>query len=297
MKFSSALPIIVTFLGLTVHHFLIKPRDASAISVTAHFTGYTWYANDLSHPALATAEGQFMHMMARPLNSFSKYIGLPTLEGFLLGRHATIDDILTKAIEKGEISQIVEVAAGLSPRGWSFKQKYGNKLTYIEADLPAMAKRKRDILTSANLISQGHEVVELDVFDASSCENVFNRLDKTKGVAIVTEGLVNYFSTDDMEGVWPRFASILKAFSNGIYVSDLHLEYMGGDQQSEGFKRFLTAVVRGDVYLHYKTDEEAIQKLTKFGFQGGVQLHDPSKYLESYSRGAEKVRVIHAVSH
>ncbi len=70
-------------------------------------------------------------------------LGRGTLESYLLARHRAIDSLLTTAIEEHGIRQVIEVAAGLSPRGWRFAQRYGDRLTYIEADLPGMAERKR----------------------------------------------------------------------------------------------------------------------------------------------------------
>ena len=41
---------------------------------------------------------------------------------------------------------MVEVAAGLSPRGWRFANRFGDRITYVEADLPGMLANKRRIL-------------------------------------------------------------------------------------------------------------------------------------------------------
>ena len=57
----------------------------------------------------------------------------------LLARHHLIDHRLHAAIESGRVGQVIEVAAGLSPRGWRFASRYGSRLTYLEADLPATA--------------------------------------------------------------------------------------------------------------------------------------------------------------
>ena len=38
---------------------------------------------------------------------------------------------------------MLELACGLSPRGFRFTRKYGGRIRYVEADLPAMAARKK----------------------------------------------------------------------------------------------------------------------------------------------------------
>jgi len=51
---------------------------------------------------------------------------------------------------------VIEVAAGLSPRGWRFRRRYGDRLTYVEADLPAMAARKRGALERMGSLGDRH---------------------------------------------------------------------------------------------------------------------------------------------
>src|SRR2546423_6101680 len=105
------------------------------ISPTAHYTGYVWFAHGHSHEAFATRTGRLMYQALRAPNVAAHALGLPTLEGMLLARHRLIDLRLQQAIDAGEISQVIEVACGLSPRGWRFRPKYG-ELPYIEARPP-----------------------------------------------------------------------------------------------------------------------------------------------------------------
>src|SRR5947208_3363595 len=114
------------------------------ISPTAHYTGYVWFAHGQSHEAFATRTGRLMYQALRAPNAAARAVGLATLEGMLLARHALIDLRLTQAIEAGEVSQVIEIASGLSPRGWRFTQKFP-ELTYLEADLPAMVSHKRSL--------------------------------------------------------------------------------------------------------------------------------------------------------
>src|SRR5205807_8353145 len=102
--------------------------------------------NGLSHPELSTAEGRVLFESLRPMIMVTRQLGGGSLESYLLTRHRAIDVLLEQAIEQHGITQVVEVAAGLSPRGWRFMQRYGNQLTYVEADLPEMAERKRRAL-------------------------------------------------------------------------------------------------------------------------------------------------------
>src|SRR3989339_853852 len=112
------------------------PRaNPELISPTAHYTGNVWLQHGLSHPAFATLQGQAFYYALKAPMAMAKGFGAPTLETFLLARHRLIDLQLENAIASGEITQIIEIAAGLSPRGWRFASRHRERITYIEADL------------------------------------------------------------------------------------------------------------------------------------------------------------------
>ncbi len=133
------------------------------VSPTAHYTGYVWARNGLSHPELETVEGRVLFETLRPTMAVTGAIGSGTLETYLLARHLAIDALLQRAIDRHGLTQVLEVACGLSPRGWRFSQRYGERITYLEADLPAMAARKRAALERMGALSERHRVVDVDV--------------------------------------------------------------------------------------------------------------------------------------
>lgn len=65
---------------------------SEAISPTAHYTGYVWARNGLSHPELQTIEGRVLFESLRPLMIAGSVLGHPTLEAYLLARHRAIDE-------------------------------------------------------------------------------------------------------------------------------------------------------------------------------------------------------------
>src|SRR5680860_1088598 len=123
----------------------LPERRSDAISPTAHYTGEVWRRAGLSDPALATREGRLLYGSLRPTMALSAALGGDTLEAFLLARHRLIDRLLGEAIAAGRVGQVIEIAAGMSPRGLRFSRLHPD-LTYVEADLPAMAARKRAAL-------------------------------------------------------------------------------------------------------------------------------------------------------
>ena len=242
---------------------------ADRIGPTAHYTGYVWARNGLSHPELATHEGRLLFDSLQPVMLGSRAIGGATLEAYLLARHRAIDALLERAIDAGEVSQVIEVAAGLSPRGWRFTRRYGARLVYIEADLPEMAEHKRAALERMGSLSERHRVRELDALrddeGPGSLAAVAGELDSDEGLAIVTEGLLGYLPTDAVEGIWRRFAHTLAGFAAGRYISDLHLAD-AAKPQVRAFQVALSAFVRGRVYLHFSDVGEAEKALLTAGF-------------------------------
>lgn len=252
--------------------------DSARISPTAHYTGYVWCRHRLSPPELATTTGRVMFESLRgPMHLASKAIGGLTLEKMLLQRHHIIDHLVSDAVARGEIAQVVEVAAGMSGRGLRLTQRHPG-LRYVEADLPAMAARKREVI--ANLrTSSGHRVVDVDALATTGPLALTNatrdHLDLSRPTAVITEGLLNYFSREHVEQFWRSFATLLEA--GGMYVTDLHMR----DQPHRillirTFTMLLGTFARGSLHLHYERPEEAAAALEASGFTGGVRFVRPS---------------------
>ena len=271
------------------------------ISPTAHYTGYAWLAHGLSDPAFATPTGQFLYRALGPANRLMRAAGQPNLDGFLLARHHMIDAVLRAAIARGEVGQVIEVACGLSPRGWRFAREFGDRVTYVEADLPGMAAKKRAVLAKATAGGAHHRVVEIDATaDAgpASIAALAETLDPTRGTAIITEGLVNYFDRETVVAMWARFARALGQFPHGVYYSDLILREANTGSLVTTFAWLLSAFVRGKVHLHFTTPAQAEAALARAGL--AAQLLDPRdlehELPELERAGAARVKIIEGVA-
>jgi len=249
-------------------------EDSSAVSPTAHYTGETWVRGGLSHPQLRTWQGRVFHgALALPLAA-SRSLGGPTLEGLLLARHRIIDSILEEQIDNG-VGQVLEVACGMSPRGWRFSERYGDRLTYVEADLPAMAQRKREALERMASLSDHHRVADVDVLrdgGPGSLEALTADLDPAKGLAIVTEGLLTYLDAATVEALWARLAAALGRFERGVYLADLRVASEDRGASERAFALLLGAFVRGRVHVYRGDEAETEATLRRAGF-ARVQLH------------------------
>lgn len=263
-------------------------HDTSRISPTAHYTGYVWCRNGLSPAELGTRTGRAMFYALQGLNlAVSPTIGGMTLEKMLLQRHRIIDHQLELAIREGRIGQIVEVAAGLSGRGYRLSRRHRDAgLIYLEGDLPGMVARKRGRLARLGDRSPHHEVVELNALaddgPASLAQVAAHHLDPDRGTAIVTEGLMSYFPEHDAKGMWRRFAKLLAdGKKGGTYLSDMHLDSeLLTTLPVRLFRKGLGLFARGGVHLHYQDEAKLEQVLQQAGF-ARVEMHRPRDLRQS----------------
>lgn len=278
-------------------------RTSAAISPTAHYTGFVWARHGLGPAALATRTGSLLFTALRPAMAVAAATGNPTLEGLLLSRHRAIDALLTEAIEDGRVGQVVEIAAGLSPRGHRYATTYGDRLTYLEADLPGMAALKREALARVgDTPASTHRVVDFDALATDgpqSLASVMGQLDPAVGTAVITEGLLNYLPPEAVTSLWSRLASELHRFPAGLYLSDLHVAGENRGAGATAFTKALGAFVRGRIHFHFATVADAEAALRTAGFDTAT-LHRPDEERfdldPRLAAGARIVRVVDATT-
>jgi O-methyltransferase involved in polyketide biosynthesis len=274
-------------------------RRSESIGPTALYTGHVWARNGLSHPAMETAGGRLLYTALRPALDISGALGGPTLEGQLLARHRVLDALLGQAVADGRIGAVVEVGCGLSPRGWRFARRYGDALTYVEADLPGMAARKRAVLERTGSLGSHHRVVEVDATATDgprSLAAIVDDLPVDVGVAVVTEGLLNYLAQSDVRAFWRRVATALAPRPAGLYVSDLVLGDTRRHPLVRGFVAGLSVFVQSRVHLHFADRSDCAAALHAAGFAGDVRVHRASDHPAAEDRAADPgARILHVV--
>ena len=190
------------------------------ISFTAHYTGYIWYSMGISHPVFATSKGRFLAKVLHPLESWAeKHVG-GSMRTTLKQRHSIIDDQLTQLIQQHPDLQILEIACGLSPRSWNFRQKFP-QITYRELDLPDMAKIKTQALQK--LDSEAPEVLTADIF-THDFEKIFHTFDSKRPLVIISEGLINYFDKTLLNKLLQGMTEYGQDFTELYYLTDIYPE-------------------------------------------------------------------------
>lgn len=257
-------------------------RTSEKISPTAYATGHLWVRLGLSHPALSTPQGRRLDRMFGLLLSMT---GGQEFGRMMYARHVGIDKLLSAAIEDGRVGTVVEIAAGLSGRGLRMAKRYGNKITYIETDLPHMVALKRELLEPHQLLSDRHRIVELDALadkGPRSLAALVKTLDKSKGIAIITEGLMNYLNPQEARGVWRRIARESKKFPYGTYLADAYLLKANRSLPSIIMGTVLSLFVRGRMFIHFDTLGHGLELMHGAGFKD-AKLHAPRDVLKRQS--------------
>lgn len=269
------------------------PGGPESISPTAHYTGYVWARHGLGEPGLATPTGRAMYAAGQTLLGPAGRLGAPTLEHFLLARHRIIDRLLEEALRSGRVDTVVEIAAGMSPRGLRMTRRHP-ALSYVEADLPGMVRRKQTALRGIDHDVRRLRVEAVDAF-SPELEDLLGGLPPEHGVAVVTEGLLNYFPLFDVQQLWTRLASALSRHPHGLYLSDLHVVSEAG-LVDRAFAQALGWAVRGRVHLHFDDPASAQQALVRAGFER-ARLHAPADHADlpgMRAAGAGRVRIVEA---
>ena len=121
--------------------------------------------------------------------------------------------------------------------------------------------------------------------------------DTARGLAVVSEGLLNYLPRAAVTDLWARIAA--GADGPVLHLSDLHLRSETSGVLERTFAAGLGAFVRGRVHLHFEDERAADAALHLAGFHT-VTLHRPAAFADRLpdvdAPGGRKVRVLEAWS-
>ncbi|MGC1510394.1 class I SAM-dependent methyltransferase [Ketobacter sp.] len=279
--------------------------DSTGISFTALFTGQVWYESGISNRFFTSPKGRLLYKTLRPFDRLADSIIGITLHDMLIQRHQIMDHRIDGLIKTQGVSQILEIACGYSPRGYTLSRKYPD-LKYVEADLPHMAERKRALLQANHGFGPDHQVVGCDVFEFGApygLDYVMEEvLDPDRPTILVTEGLVNYFHLDDISQVWQRLAQLGRVYPKAWYITDL--VYNFGKHLIPGAvaagSKMLSLATRANVNLHFNNRDEIQRGFLECGFTD-VQIHRPEDFVNHLpipmGKSKSVVRVVESQIH
>lgn len=256
--------------------------DTSGISFTALYTGQVWYQNGMSARFFTSNRGHLMYHALKPVNYLGKQVMGLDLQELLLQRHLIIDHRIEQLIREEGVAQILEIACGLSPRGYKFSRRYPD-LHYVEADLPDMASRKQGLLLQHKGFGPHHKVVPCNILTSGEPDGLDyvlqEVLDPTLPTIIITEGLINYFDLDTISGFWKRLAHLGKQFPKAWYLTDLFPDVPGLPIRMlvRMSQKALGLATGAKVTLHFTDTASIEQGFSRCGFSA-VTVHRPDQF-------------------
>lgn len=245
------------------------------ISFTAHYTGYIWYSMGISHPVFATRKGKFLARLVHPLESWAEKNVGGSMRSTLKQRHAMIDQHLDQLIAQHPNLQVLEIACGLSPRGWNFRSKHP-EIDYRELDLPDMAKMKTQALQQID--QQSPEVLTADIF-THDFGRIFHAFDPARPLVIISEGLINYFDKTLLNKLLQGITEYGAAFKELHYLSDIYPEPVKNRlaQFIWASSKLLKVMSRSAFTFHFQTPAELQTFFFNTGFNE-VDVVQPALY-------------------
>ncbi|MDX1693817.1 MAG: class I SAM-dependent methyltransferase [Ketobacteraceae bacterium] len=275
--------------------------DSSSISFTALYTGQVWYENGLSAPFFTSGKGRLMYLGLRPAEKLSEWALGTNMYHMLLQRHHIMDYRIHHLIQEGA-TQVLEIACGMSPRGHDFTRRYP-ELHYVEADLPDMARKKRQLLEEQQALGPNHQVISCNILEQGKphgLDYILNEvLDTTRPTIVITEGLINYFSKEAISPFWKTLATEGKKFPQLWYLADCYPL----SRNNRLFRvltpvmKTLSAITRAEVNPLFESDDALKEEFISLGFSG-IKVHKPEEYYDvldiPVSRGKAFTRVLEA---
>jgi O-methyltransferase involved in polyketide biosynthesis len=140
----------------------------------------------------------------------------PQLEPALLQRHRMLDAL----VEEFEGKYVLELAAGLSPRGSRFSSN--EALHYVEVDLAPVLSVKRALMART---VEGQEValrenLQFVAGDLRSMD-LAELVPAGEPVLVIGEGLFMYLTAAEQRGLWQRIAALIAGRAGSRLAFDL----------------------------------------------------------------------------
>jgi O-methyltransferase involved in polyketide biosynthesis len=188
------------------------------ISSTAKMVAY-WRA--LSDIPFSSDVAELMHS-GETLDAMLKLEGLSIdklkfMAPFVEARFKSI----ISALRKEGVTQVLELASGLSLRGLTMAAEPG--FTYVETDLPGIMEEKAQIV---EIIQKRHGLVPpkglyfraVNALHWEELESVIPLFSADRPLAIIHEGLFMYFSTEEKAAAARHFHRLLSRFG-GVWIT------------------------------------------------------------------------------
>ena len=124
--------------------------------------------------------------------------------------------LMDKLLKQTNIKQVIELAAGYSPRGLIYTEN--NDYKYAELELRKVTDLKKKIIKSITNLPNNLLLISGSAIVFKDYEKCIKNFDSNKDIAIINEGLLRYLNFDEKRKVAENVFCILKQFG-GIWIT------------------------------------------------------------------------------
>ncbi|MFZ0011574.1 MAG: class I SAM-dependent methyltransferase, partial [Halobacteriota archaeon] len=203
----------------------------------------------------------------------------------LEARYKTTDQIIARY----HITQVLEIAAGLSPRGLAMTED--PNVVYVATDLPEILEQEKaiaeSILAKSNIHRSNLYYRIANALDRESLLQAAIPFRPDKPVAIITEGLLPYLTRDEKETLAGNIRDLLKQH-DGIWITpDVSTKQLWkfvsqADDTMQQRMQNVSGATGRDIETNIFEDENAVRQFfTNAGFT--IEEYSYSNVLEDLS--------------
>ena len=154
-------------------------------------------------------------------------------------------------LEEVGASQVLELAAGFSPRGMDFAQR---GVVYVETDLADSVALKREVVTAIlGSVPEGLHLCAASVIDRAQLSACCSPFVAERAAAVTTEGLLRYLTFEEKTDLAANVREILRRYGGWWVTPDIHLRSWAQQQNPDHHQSELETLGR-DLHANYFAD-------------------------------------------
>jgi len=182
---------------------------------------------------------------------------------------------IAQRLRASGIAQVLELASGLSLRGLAMTEA-DPALTYVETDLEALTAEKRALVDDLRRrqglpAPPGLRLAAANALELPALEAAVAGLRRDQPLAIVSEGLLQYLSPQELDAVAQNVRALLEAFGGGLWLTpdfSLKDQVAPVTERQRKFRAVVAAATDRQMYDSAFENDAALRAfLARFGFE------------------------------
>jgi O-methyltransferase involved in polyketide biosynthesis len=171
---------------------------------------------------------------------------------------------VTRLVEGKGATQVLELAAGLSPRGLDLARR---GIVYVEADLAESTALKREVVTAMlGSIPKNLHLCAASAIDRAQLLACCDPFVTGRPVAVTTEGLLRYLTFEEKTLVAGNVHEILRRYGGWWITPDIHLRSWAQRQTPTHREAELKTLGRNLDANYFENFDHARQFFERCGF-------------------------------